>query len=84
MNDRPKQLGEQLPVADGNPAAAPNDRRGRPAIVALGVLSALVLMTALASALGVVDLPFGEGESTKDGPRAALRPSGGILPHSGP
>ena len=73
MNDRPKQSGEQLPVADGNPAAAPNDRRGRPAIVALGVLSACLFLVALASALGV-GLPFGDDESTKDAPRAALPP----------
>ncbi len=73
MNDRPKQSGEQLPVPDGNPAAAPNDRRGRPAIVALGVLLAFLFIAALASALGA-DLPFGDDESTKDAPRAALPP----------
>ena len=73
MNDRPKQLGEQLPVADGNPASAGNDRRVRPAIVAVGVLSAFLFLVALASALGV-ELPFGDDESTKDAPRAALPP----------
>ena len=76
MGKSSKQVGARRPVADGDLAsAAPDDGRGRPAIVALAALSAFLVMAALARALGV-GLPFGDDEDApaKNGSRAALPP----------
>ncbi len=76
MGNGSKQVRARRPVADGDPVSvAPDDGRGRPAIVALAALSAFLVMAALARALGV-GLPFGDDDDApaKNGSRAALPP----------